>query len=90
MVLAGAGWGGGGGFLKPSDPFFTCYQVHVSILFREVERISLYSHIKALHFNFSYEIPFEQVSRGLPKEGKSLCLTHTCVIRCIVCSFMCM
>lgn len=55
VVLAGAGWRGGGGVLKPSDPVSTCYQVYVSILFGEVERVSLYSHIEALHFSFSYE-----------------------------------
>lgn len=44
------GGGGDGSVLKPSDPVSTCYQMHVSFLFGEVERVSLYSRIKDFAF----------------------------------------
>lgn len=44
-------WLGLGGVLKPNDPVSTCstcYQAHISILFKEVDGLGLYSQTKAL------------------------------------------
>lgn len=64
------GGGGDGSVLKPCDPVSTCYQMYVSFLFREVERVSLYSHIKALHFSFSYKNTIWTSETWTPPGGK--------------------